>query len=222
MMSGTVPFSVEGKALRKIREAVGLGQQEFAEELGVSQQLVSICEAGVRKPSIGFLARIEQALGVAVTEKELRNGVAAGNMKKLRDIGRVRRLDRFDKAIRDEAVPLLKRLCDACGWSQSRLVELSGLHRFAASDAWMGKINLKRADAEKVAGAFGIEVDQLVAGALSRGAVGKLRRRVAKGDIAPKLRSYLLTPEEAAVIEAMRASQGARARIANLVQGLNL
>lgn len=50
-------------AIRKLREAKGFSQLEFATALGVTQGAVSHWENGRRKPDIDDLVRIAELLG---------------------------------------------------------------------------------------------------------------------------------------------------------------
>ena len=55
-----------GQRLRKKREALKLTQQKLAEGLGVTPQHISAIEQGQRVPSLTFLARLAEELGVTV------------------------------------------------------------------------------------------------------------------------------------------------------------
>lgn len=49
-----------GEEIRRIREALGMEQVEFAEQLGVSQAAISLWENGFRSPSGSACILLEQ------------------------------------------------------------------------------------------------------------------------------------------------------------------
>lgn len=55
-----------GQRLRKRRQALKLTQQELAESLGVTPQHISAIEQDDRAPSLPFLAKLAEELGVTV------------------------------------------------------------------------------------------------------------------------------------------------------------
>ena len=55
-----------GQRLRKRREALKLTQQELAESLSVTPQHISAIEQDQRSPSLPFLAKLAEELGVTV------------------------------------------------------------------------------------------------------------------------------------------------------------
>jgi len=55
-----------GQRLRKRRQALKLTQQELAESLGVTAQHISAIEQDNRAPSLPFLAKLAEELGVTV------------------------------------------------------------------------------------------------------------------------------------------------------------
>ena len=55
-----------GQRLRKRRQALKLTQQELAESLGVTPQHISAIEQDDRAPSLLFLAKLAEELGVTV------------------------------------------------------------------------------------------------------------------------------------------------------------
>ena len=55
-----------GERLRKRRDALKLTQQELAESLRVTPQHISAIEQDKRAPSISFLAKLAEDLGVSV------------------------------------------------------------------------------------------------------------------------------------------------------------
>lgn len=56
------------KIIAARRNALGLSQQELAEELGVSQSAVAMWETGKRKPRSGELPKLAQVLGCTIDE----------------------------------------------------------------------------------------------------------------------------------------------------------
>ena len=50
--------------LRTLRKELGISQRSLAQQLGVSQSLVSHIEAGAKSPSLRIALQIEQILGV--------------------------------------------------------------------------------------------------------------------------------------------------------------
>ncbi len=55
-----------GERLRNRRQALKLTQQELAESLGVTPQHISAIEQDARAPSLPFLAKLAEELGVTV------------------------------------------------------------------------------------------------------------------------------------------------------------
>jgi transcriptional regulator with XRE-family HTH domain len=55
-----------GKAIKLIRTASGKRQGQIAEKLGVTSNYLSLVENGKRDPSISFLRRLAETLGVPV------------------------------------------------------------------------------------------------------------------------------------------------------------
>ncbi|MBA7633979.1 hypothetical protein ES703_41550 [subsurface metagenome] len=55
-----------GERLRNRRQALKLTQQELAESLGVTPQHISAIEQDARAPSLPFLAKLADELGVTV------------------------------------------------------------------------------------------------------------------------------------------------------------
>lgn len=53
-------MSTVANAIKKIRYSLHLGQREFGETIGVTQQSVYSYEAGTRKPSLATLKKIKQ------------------------------------------------------------------------------------------------------------------------------------------------------------------
>jgi transcriptional regulator with XRE-family HTH domain len=54
-----------GKNLRKLRETVGVSQEEFAHIVGIHRTYVSDLERGTRNPTIVVVEKIAQALKVS-------------------------------------------------------------------------------------------------------------------------------------------------------------
>jgi transcriptional regulator with XRE-family HTH domain len=197
-------WKLEGEMLRSVRLRLGLNQQEFAEELDISQQIVSLYEGGSRQIADHCLGQIADVFGVFITRQELGVGLSDENLRLICRIGRSRREERFDEAMEDTSTPLVQRLCRALDWSQNFLVDSTGVHRFTVSDVWNGKVDMKPKDAEKFAQAFGIDPTELLSGVLSEATVKGLRHRLCFGKVTPPLHKFLLTDEEAAVIMKMR------------------
>lgn len=55
-----------GNAIKVVRTAAGLKQRYVAEKLAVSPNYVSLVEAGKRQPSLAFLNRLANLLGIPV------------------------------------------------------------------------------------------------------------------------------------------------------------
>jgi len=55
-----------GERLRKRRKTLKISQQELAEALGVTAQHISALEQGKRTPSLPFLAKLAEELGVSI------------------------------------------------------------------------------------------------------------------------------------------------------------
>jgi transcriptional regulator with XRE-family HTH domain len=52
--------------LRRLREAKGLSQEQFAEDAGIHRTYVSDLERGARNPTIRVVDKIASALGVSM------------------------------------------------------------------------------------------------------------------------------------------------------------
>lgn len=66
-MSGTpstTPQIALGKALRKLRLAAELSQEQLGLESGVQRNFISLIETGQNQPTIGTIFRLADALGV--------------------------------------------------------------------------------------------------------------------------------------------------------------
>lgn len=196
-------WTTEGESLKRIRNLLELNQKEFAARIQISQQLLSLYESGQRRIPETFSSAIAPLLDVQLSHDELAGGLSASTVAKLKSLATKNRLTRFDHAIADTSTPILQRLCNALGLSQSKLVANSGLHRFTASDAWNGKIQLKAADAAKIALALDISESDISSG-LSRATISKLRKRVKAGTHLPKGHPMVLSGEEERVVLAMR------------------
>jgi len=55
-----------GERIRKRREALGTTQEELAQVLRVTPQHISAIEKDKRVPSLGFVARLAEELGVSI------------------------------------------------------------------------------------------------------------------------------------------------------------
>ena len=60
-----LPF---GAALRRVRLAAGLTQEQLALESGVQRNFISLIETGQNRPTIGTIARLARALGMRASE----------------------------------------------------------------------------------------------------------------------------------------------------------
>jgi transcriptional regulator with XRE-family HTH domain len=56
---------IVGRNVRRIRQGIGLTQEQFAERAGFAQQYVSSLENGRRNPTVVTIYELSQALGVA-------------------------------------------------------------------------------------------------------------------------------------------------------------
>lgn len=56
---------IVGRNVRRIRQEIGLTQEQFAERAGFAQQYVSSLENGRRNPTVVTIYELSQALGVA-------------------------------------------------------------------------------------------------------------------------------------------------------------
>lgn len=50
--------------IQKLRLALGMSQQEFADKMGVDRSLVAMIESGSRKPSYAFLYKLKNTFGL--------------------------------------------------------------------------------------------------------------------------------------------------------------
>lgn len=55
-----------GQRIRKRRQALEITQKRLAEDLGVTPQHISAIEQGKRVPSLPFLAKLAEELGVSI------------------------------------------------------------------------------------------------------------------------------------------------------------
>lgn len=60
-----LPF---GAALRRVRLAAGLTQEQLALEAGVQRNFISLIELGQNQPTIGTIAKLARALGMKASE----------------------------------------------------------------------------------------------------------------------------------------------------------
>ena len=69
-----------GDAVRRLRLAAGLSQEELGLEAGVQRNFISLIELGRNQPTISTIAKLARALGmkaselVAEAEREARRG----------------------------------------------------------------------------------------------------------------------------------------------------
>lgn len=59
---------IVGRNIRRIRKARGLTQEQLAEEAGMAMRYLSGVERGEENPTLRFLAKIAEALGVPPAE----------------------------------------------------------------------------------------------------------------------------------------------------------
>jgi len=59
---------VDGKKIRKLREAADITQREMAQFSGVTQAQMSYIEDCLRQPTVGVLAQIAKKLGVKIDD----------------------------------------------------------------------------------------------------------------------------------------------------------
>ncbi len=57
-----------GKRIQKIRKDKGLTQEQVAEKIGKSRQMITFIETGREIPNVKMLQKIARALGVKVKE----------------------------------------------------------------------------------------------------------------------------------------------------------
>ena len=60
-----LPF---GEALRRVRLAAGLSQEQLGLESGVQRNFISLIETGQNQPTITTIARLARALGMKASE----------------------------------------------------------------------------------------------------------------------------------------------------------
>ena len=59
---------VDGKKMRRLRENLGLSQQELGEAAGVSVQMISYLEAEIKTANVDTIARIARKLDVKLDD----------------------------------------------------------------------------------------------------------------------------------------------------------
>ncbi len=59
---------IDGMKIRHLREDVGLTEKELGDRVGVTMNMISQVERGLKKPSAETLKRIADVLGVTVDE----------------------------------------------------------------------------------------------------------------------------------------------------------
>lgn len=57
-----------GAALRRVRLAAGMSQEQLALEAGVQRNFVSLIETGQNQPTISTVAKLARALGMLASE----------------------------------------------------------------------------------------------------------------------------------------------------------
>ena len=70
-MVGNSPGSHElplGAALRRVRLAAGLTQEQLGLEAGVQRNFISLIETGQNQPTIGTVAKLARALRIKASE----------------------------------------------------------------------------------------------------------------------------------------------------------
>lgn len=60
-----LPF---GAALRRVRLAAGMTQEQLGLEAGVQRNFISLIETGQNQPTIGTVAKLARALGMRASE----------------------------------------------------------------------------------------------------------------------------------------------------------
>lgn len=60
-----LPF---GAALRRVRLAAGMSQEQLGLESGVQRNFISLIETGQNQPTIGTIVRLARALGMKASE----------------------------------------------------------------------------------------------------------------------------------------------------------
>lgn len=60
-----LPFGV---ALRRVRRAAGLSQEQLGLEAGVQRNFISLVETGQNQPTINTISRLARALGMKASE----------------------------------------------------------------------------------------------------------------------------------------------------------
>lgn len=60
-----LPF---GAALRRVRLAAGMSQEQLALESGVQRNFISLIETGRNQPTIGTIVKLARALGMKACE----------------------------------------------------------------------------------------------------------------------------------------------------------
>ena len=66
------PEKAFGLALRQLREAKGVSQEQFAFEAGLDRSYMSMVERGLRSPTMRTVLRLADTLGVRPSEIVLR------------------------------------------------------------------------------------------------------------------------------------------------------
>ena len=69
MPAPTSDLPAPGRALRDLRRASGLSQEQLGERVGLSQSTISAIERGELDPSRGALVRVLDVLGVPADQR---------------------------------------------------------------------------------------------------------------------------------------------------------
>mgnify|MGYP000521039833 CR=1 len=63
-----INYKLIGARIREIRDAEGCSQEQLAWDAGLSSTYLSLIETGRKKPSLGSLLKISNALGITLDE----------------------------------------------------------------------------------------------------------------------------------------------------------
>jgi transcriptional regulator with XRE-family HTH domain len=74
-----LPF---GQALRRLRLAAGLSQEQLGLEAGVQRNFISLIETGQNQPTISTIAKLARALGMKASELVAEAEAEAGRLKR--------------------------------------------------------------------------------------------------------------------------------------------
>ena len=76
-----LPF---GAALRRLRLAAGLTQEQLGLESGVQRNFISLIETGQNQPTISTIAKLARALGMKASDLVIAAELEAGSSRKRR------------------------------------------------------------------------------------------------------------------------------------------